>query len=365
MGEQRPLLVGHRNVGGALQPLHEARHRRQRHEIFQLRQFALQFLGHLLDQEAAEGNAGEAALGVGDRIEHRGAGALDRNRLAVLGEQRRDRAGDRFGQRHLDEDQGFVDQRGMKERVAAPVDGIDAAAQIVPVADLMHRLIADDLFQDVGGRRPVDPAQHEKAPVEPGGQQMRDVAVEPGKALVRRLHVKQIGAQRHQLAGGVRRAIEPAEQFLPPRFGSKMQVAGVVVARLRPPGLDGLRQLLPVRAVVAGQRLEERKPAGGVEVMIAVENLARHRGAGGLAAAGQQRLAQFDQLGGVLFGVRWTRRGAAGCGHARKSRRADRRKRRCSWRASRIQYQVESYTGIMTKPITIKRGAYSAYNKVA
>ncbi len=55
----------------------------------------------------------------------------------------------------------------MKKRIAAPVDGIDAAAQIVPVADLVHRLVADDLFQDVGGRRPVYPAQHEKPPVEP------------------------------------------------------------------------------------------------------------------------------------------------------------------------------------------------------
>ena len=184
MGEQRTLFLRNRNIRRALQPLHEARHRRQRDEILQPRQFALQFLGHLLDQEAAEGNAGEAALGVGDRIEHRGAGAVDRNRLAVLGEQRRDRAGNRFRQRHLDEDQGFVDQGGMKEGVAAPVHRIDAAAQIVPVADLMHRFIADDLFQNIRGRRPVDPAQHEKAPVEPGGQQMRDVAVEPGKALV-------------------------------------------------------------------------------------------------------------------------------------------------------------------------------------
>ena len=56
----------------------------------------------------------------------------------------------------------------MKERVATAVDRIDAAAQIVPIADLVHGLIADDLFQDVGRRRPVDFAQHQKSPVEPG-----------------------------------------------------------------------------------------------------------------------------------------------------------------------------------------------------
>ena len=82
-----------------------------------------------------------------------------------------------------------------------------------------------------------------------------------------------------------------------------MQVAGVIVVRLRAPGLDRLRQLFPVRTVIAGQRFEEGKPAGLVEVVIAVEHLARHRGAGGFAPARQQRLAQFDQVGGVLFGV--------------------------------------------------------------
>jgi hypothetical protein len=55
----------------------------------------------------------------------------------------------------------------------------------------------------------------------------------------------------------------------------------------------------------ARQRLEEGEPAVLVEMAVAVEHLARHRGAGSLAAARQQRLAQFDQVGGILFGVRW------------------------------------------------------------
>ena len=119
---------------------------------------------------------------------------------------------------------------------------------------------------------------------------------------------EQIGAHRHQVAGAAGCAVEPADQFLPPRLGGKMQIAGVVVAGLRAPGLDRLRQLFAVRTVIARQRLEECQPAGVVEVVIAVEHLARHRGAGGLAAAGQQRLAQFDQVGGILFGRRTARR---------------------------------------------------------
>ena len=94
-----------------------------------------------------------------------------------------------------------------------------------------------------------------------------------------------------------------ADQFLPPRFGGKVKIAGVSVARLRAPRLDRLGELFPVRTEVAGQGFEERKPAGPIEVAIVVENLARHRRAGGLAPAGQQRLAQFDQVGGVMLGV--------------------------------------------------------------
>ena len=82
-----------------------------------------------------------------------------------------------------------------------------------------------------------------------------------------------------------------------------MQVAGVLVARLRAPVLDRFGELFAVRTEIAGQGVEEGEPFGVVELVIAVENLARHRGAGGLAPARQQRLAQGDQLGPVRFGV--------------------------------------------------------------
>ena len=48
----------------------EARHRRERDEGVEPRQLALQVLGHLLDQEVAEGDAAQALLAVGDRVEH-------------------------------------------------------------------------------------------------------------------------------------------------------------------------------------------------------------------------------------------------------------------------------------------------------
>ena len=114
-------------------------------------------------------------------------------------------------------------------------------------------------------------------------------------------------------------------------------------------------KLFPVRTEVAGQRCEECKPLGFVEMAVAVEHLARHRGAGGLAPARQQRLAQFDQFGAIGLGV-GPHRGEAGCGRARKSRREGRRKRRCCscWAKSNPD-PAEFYMGFRPKPITIKR----------
>ena len=284
--QQRPLLVADRNVVGLFQPLHEARHRRQRDERIQLRQFAPQLLDHLLDQEAAEGNAAKPFLCVRDRIEHRGARAFDRHKLSLRGKQRRDRGRDRLGQRDLDEDQRFVVELGMEEGVAAAVDRIDTAPQIVPVANCVHGFITDDLFQNIRWCRPVDLAQHEKSPVEPRRQQMHHVAVERGQILVALYQGKQVGAHRHQVAGAAGRAVEPPDQLLPLRLGGKVKGAGIAVVRLAAPALDRLRQFFAVGAEVPRQRFEEGKPAGGVEVVVAVEHVARHRGAGGFAPAG-------------------------------------------------------------------------------
>ena len=86
---------------------------------------------------------------------------------------------------------------------------------------------------------------------------MHDVAVERGEILVAVHEIEQIGAHRHQLAGAAWRAVEPADQFLPPRLGGEMQVAGVVVVGLCAPGLDCLRQPFAVRTVIAREVPEE------------------------------------------------------------------------------------------------------------
>ena len=153
-------------LGG--QPAGEARHRRQRHEGIEAGQLALQVLDHLLDQEVAERDAAQPFLAVGDRVEHGGGRLIRRDRFAVLRQQRADGGRDFLRQRYLDEDQRLIQKLWMEEGEAAAVGRLQPPAEVVPVPDRVDRLVADDLLQDIGGRRPVDPAQHQETPVEPG-----------------------------------------------------------------------------------------------------------------------------------------------------------------------------------------------------
>ena len=78
-------------------------------------------------------------------------------------EERGDGVRELGGQRHFHEDQRLIGELRVEEAETAPVGGLEPIAQIVPVADLVHRLVADDLFQDVGRCRPIDVPQHEEA----------------------------------------------------------------------------------------------------------------------------------------------------------------------------------------------------------
>ena len=82
-----------------------------------------------------------------------------------------------------------------------------------------------------------------------------------------------------------------------------MQIAGVAVRRFGAPGFDHLRQPVVIRPVMAGELFKKGEPACGVKLVVAIEQLARHRSAGGLAAAGQQRLAEFEQLARIMLAV--------------------------------------------------------------
>ena len=257
---------------------------------------------HLFDQEAAERDAGQPALAVRDRIEDRGGRALGRDGLAPRREDRRHRFGHLAGERDLDEDQRLVDQRRVEEGVAAPIGRIDAVAQVAPVVDLVHRLVLDDLLQDVGGRRPVDPAQHQEAAVEPRREQVDEVGVDRRKVVAMVHGVHQTLAHRHQRLGAAWREIEAPQQLLPTRLGGAVQLGGGDVVRCLLPGVDGAADALEVGPEPVGERLEEGDARAGGELGEAQQNVARERGAGRLAAHRDELLAQVDQVLGVLGG---------------------------------------------------------------
>ena len=96
---------------------------------------------------------------VGDRIEDRRVGARGPRPcggfIGVLRQERRHGGGQSFHQSNLDEYQRLPSKCGMEEGKAAPI-GCKPSPQVVPVLDLVHGFIGDQLFQHRGRRLPVD-----------------------------------------------------------------------------------------------------------------------------------------------------------------------------------------------------------------
>ena len=189
---------------------------------------------------------------------------------------------------------------------------------------------------------------------------MHDVAVERGQILVALHQGEQVGAHRHQVAGAARRAVEPADQLLPPRLGSEMKVAGVGVVRLRAPALDRPRQLFAVGAEVARQRSRRtsagrrRRGRGNDRARRAPSRCRRLRP--GPTAAPRIVQAAPRHPGGRLM----AHRAEAACGRVLISSREGRRKRRWPCGGSNPMGFAESYTGFRAMPITIKHGSYGS-----
>jgi hypothetical protein len=74
-------------------------------------------------------------------------------------------------QRHLEEISGSSGSARMEEGKASAV-GRQPPAQVVPPANFVHRLVHDDLLQQIGGRVPVDSSDLQEAGVEPRRQQV-------------------------------------------------------------------------------------------------------------------------------------------------------------------------------------------------
>ena len=175
-------------------------------------------------------------------------------------------------------------------------------AQVVPVADRVHRLVADDLFQQIRRRRPVDGPQHEEAAIEPGREQVDEIVVDGGEIVAMIHRVEQLLAHAHQRRRAAGREIEAAEQLEPPRLGCAMELGrGGVRGRVHPGGGRGAEPGT-VGAEPARQRLEKGNARPGVQLGIAGQDFARERDARGFAAAREQILAQMRKVGRALLG---------------------------------------------------------------
>ena len=204
-------------------PAAQTRHRRQGDEGAQPAQLVPQVFHHLLDQKIAERDAAQARVAVRDRIEHGGLRIVRIHPLALRREDRVDRVRQLHRKRDLDEDQRLVLDRRVEEAVEPPVRRADAAAQIVPARDLMHRLVRDDVLERLGRGRPVDAAQLQKTAVEPGAEQVLEIAVEVEQFGLGYSRIQQITPHRDERGGAARRAVQAPDQLLGLRLGCEMQ----------------------------------------------------------------------------------------------------------------------------------------------
>src|SRR5437763_2310240 len=101
----------------------------------------------------------------------------------------------------------------MEERVATPV-GSEPSVQIVPAADLVHRLVLDQLFEDKRRSSPVNPLQDEEATVKPRCEKVCEIGLDAGPLGLANAILEQTPSHVDQRAGPSRRHVEPPEQFL-------------------------------------------------------------------------------------------------------------------------------------------------------
>ena len=131
---------------------------------------------------------------------------------------------------------------------------------------------------------------------------MEKVVVDGGEIVTMIHRLEQLGAHAHQRRRAPGRQIEAPEELEPPRLGRAMEPGcGRIGGRAHPGRGCGI-QLGTVGAEPARQRLEEGDARTRFELAVARENFARERNARGLAAAGEQILAQMGQVGRVLLG---------------------------------------------------------------
>ena len=205
-------------------------------------------------------------------------------------------AGQSLGERHFDEDDRLAGERRLKEGKATPV-GFQTAAQVGPAVDFVDRFVLDELFQRQRRGVPANPFQAQKSAVEPGTEQVFQVRVHHAELGMRVEVAQQIAAQGNQGIGSGGRGVDAPEQFLPRRFGGRLQRRRRGRAWTVPVGLDGALDGVAVGAEIQRQHLEKSELLRAVHRPVLFEDALRQHGLRRLTALRQQLRAQHPHVG--------------------------------------------------------------------
>ncbi len=104
---------------------------------------------------------------------------------------------------------------------------------------------------------------------------MGEIGVDRREVVPAHQRVEQLAAHFDQRTRGLRRQIEPAQQFQPPRLGCRMKLGGANIGGLVSPCLHGGLDAGPIGAEACCQRLEKRDAGTDGKIVIAREDLAR------------------------------------------------------------------------------------------
>ncbi len=127
---------------------------------------------------------------------------------------------------------------------------------------------------------------------------VREIGVDERQSGIVAIVPEEVGAHGDEVLGAAGRAIEPAEQFLPARFGQIMQSRRGGCVRIAAIGCDSLVELAMVGAEITRQRREEFGAGRFRKSRIGIERLTGDQCAGRLAAPRQQRLAEREDVCG-------------------------------------------------------------------
>jgi len=124
---------------------------------------------------------------------------------------------------------------------------------------------------------------------------MHEILIDRRQVVAPHQRVHQVLAYRHQCSRTTGCKIDPPEQLLAARLGGAVQLGRSPVGPLARPGIDRRVDALAINAESGHERLEERDARARRQLVVSREQFARQGDARGLAAAGQQLLAELNQ----------------------------------------------------------------------